>query len=77
MKLQTPKEYSEWLVDLQVEGQSVYAWAIAEYIKSYANQRVIEELVCLEEKIPKDYYDDELLAISKGIRKRIKELKQD
>jgi len=47
-----------------------------DWIMELADQRVIEELDCLEEKIPKDYYDDELLAISKGIRKRIKELKQ-
>jgi len=75
MKLQTPKEYSEWLVDLQVEGQSVYAWAIAEYIKSYANQRVIEEF----NKIPhlKTPLGEEVRMSSYYVLTRIKELKQD
>jgi len=77
MKLQTPKEYSEWLVDLQVEGQSVYAWAIAEYIKSYANQRVIEELETIEAKFPYNCAIEDYGWIWVDLKNRIEELKQD
>lgn len=67
--MMTPKEYSEWLVDLQSEGESIFAWAITDYIERYAKQEVIKEL---------ERMSDILLEENehKSVDKRIEELKK-
>jgi len=78
MNTQTPKEYSEWLIDLQSEGQSIYAWAIADYIKSYANKKVLDELKSLKEDVDGEdgdmYSTMYAIAMSKVFQKRIENI---